>query len=339
LMAVLLRHGLRTAIRRGVVLAAGAILGYLPMLAHIVFRAANWPFGNQLHAKIALSEVVDTQFRFFTRVAARIFGVHGDNPVFSAISLLWVAIALLAFAAAVRRKRSQPAQITALDAAWVIGSLGIILAMIATPVLVHDGSSRRYCLHVLPAVAWLFARFLPTSNWRRWLAAGLVLALAATSVPVWVHRLNAEALVEQSVRETKERFIPELMDSQAVILTDYWDAYLLAFLADGRIKVEAYPWDWVRTYGLVARDEMSRRTLWLVKSGYGRNTRDQLLKELGPGVLDRITVRNMRESLSGRKCQLWETGDSEPAAALMQKHQARYFSTHYPPGQKKNRAP
>jgi hypothetical protein len=328
------RHGARTARRRGLVLGLGAFVGYLPMLVHSVIRAGDWPFHHHVHTKLGLLKVGETFVRFFELVGARIFGVSGDHPVFSTLSLVWLAAALLAFVFVWRRNRSQPGQVTALDAAWVIGSLGMILIMILVPALSDDAQSRRYCLHALPAAAWLFARFVPASGWRQLAAAGLVAALAAASVPVWLARVADEMTTEQSVREVKDRFIPELMKSQAVILTDYWDAYLLAFLADGRIKIEAYPWDLVRTYGLVSRDEMRRRTLWLVKSGYGQSTRDRLVKELGPGFLDRVTAGNMREPLLGRECQLWDVGDAESAVDLMQKYHGRYFVTPYPPGRR-----
>ncbi len=325
-------HGTRTAKRRGALLAAGAIAGYLPMLAHIVFRAADWPFRNHLHPKLALLKVGKTSARFFTEVGARIFGVCADHPVFSAISLAWVALAILAFALAWRRNRSQPGLVTALDSAWLIGSLSIVLTMILVPAFVMDGESRRYCLHVLPATAWLFARFAPLGGWRRWAAAMFAMALAAASVPVWTSRIESETLRNEGIRDIRDRFLPELMENQAVIITDYWDAYLLAFLADGKIKIEAFPWDSVRTYGLVGREEMRRKTLWLVRTGFRKSTQEKLVKELGPGVLDRVTAQDMREPLQGHACQLWDLGDSESAVALMQKFRKQYFAKPYPPG-------
>ena len=327
-------HGGRVAKRRGVLLAAGALAGYLPMLAHHVFRAADWPFRNHLHPKLALLKTGDTAARFFKEVGARIFGVCADHPVFSAISLAWVALAILAFALAWRRNRSQPGFVSALDAAWLIGSLGIVLTMILVPAFVMDGESRRYCLHVLPATAWLFARFVPLAGggWSRWAAAMFAMALAAASVPVWTSRIDSETLRNEGIRDIRDRFLPELMESQAVIITDYWDAYLLAFLADGKIKIEAFPWHSVRTYGLVGRDEMRRRTLWLVRTGFRQSTEEKLVKELGPGVLDRVTAQDMREPLLGHACQLWNLGDPESAVALMQKFRKQYFARPYPPG-------
>jgi hypothetical protein len=137
---------------------------------------------------------------------------------------------------------------------------------------------------------------------------------------------------DRQIRELETQFIPYLKGLNAPILTQYWDAYLLAFLADGTLKIEAYPWDLVRTYGLLQEDDMRRRTIWLMKRGYIGDTWDRLVAELGLPAVRQAHGQNVPLKLRGRECELLEFESGQEAVALMKKHHPRYFTTAYPPG-------
>jgi hypothetical protein len=130
----------------------------------------------------------------------------------------------------------------------------------------------------------------------------------------------------------EEGVIPILEKRHVPVFTDYWDAYLLAFLGDGRVKIEAYPWDLVRTYGLITRKELMDGSLWLVKSGFGQLTRDQLNADLSFPADHIFASEDLPAGMFQRPCELWTLPKPEDAIRLMKKYQWRYFITQYPPG-------
>ena len=105
----------------------------------------------------------------------------------------------------------------------------------------------------------------------------------------------------------------------------------LAFLADGRARIETFPWNLVRTYGWIKEQDMRRRTLWRAASGYGKHTYTRLEQELGVVAMKRLRDSRTRNKLLGRDCELLDFGEGDSAVTLMKKHQDRYFSTTYPP--------
>ncbi len=311
-------------------LAAGAFVGYVPMLLHTLFRAPLWPFGHHLALHLGKRNAIGVDFaEFFTAIVPRVFDLSTDDRLHSALTLIWIGGAIALFAVALRRNR---AAVPAVDGVWVIGSFAIALAMILVPLLSFSTECRRYCLHVLLGAAWLFARYAGAPGWRRVSASLLVGGLIVLAIPQWRHRIDDAKVEDRQTRELETQFIPYLRGLNAPILTQYWDAYLLAFLADGTLKIEAYPWDLVRTYGLLQEADMRRRTVWLVKSGYGGDTWDRLVAELGLPAVRKTHGHNTPLRLRGRECELWEFDSGQEAVALMTKYHPRYFTTAYPPG-------
>jgi hypothetical protein len=143
----------------------GAFVGYVPMLLHILFRAPLWPFSHHLCLHLGTWSAIKGDFTvFFTEIVPRVFDLGADNLLHSALTLIWIGGAIALFAVALRRNR---AAVPAVDGMWVIGSLAIALAMILAPTLSLSTECRRYCLHMLLGMAWLFARYAGAPGWRR----------------------------------------------------------------------------------------------------------------------------------------------------------------------------
>jgi hypothetical protein len=312
------------------VLLAGALLGYLPMLLHGLLRAADWPFQHHLPVQLlTFKKLVAAAGVFFGQIAPRIFALSLEHWPHALLVLGWIVTGCVAYLLAWRRR---DAALSTLDHIWMLGGLALVLLMLLAPQLSLNQENRRYCLHLFLVVAWLAARFLGTPGWRRTAASAFLAALTLSALPAWREQL-ANARADDAARRTAEReFIPFLQQQGAPVLAHYWDAYLLAFLADGRLKIEAYPWDLVRTYGLLTEKEMTRRSFWLVTAGRGKETWQRLAQELGPDAPRQMRRQDCPLRLLGRECELWEFADGRPGVALLQKYHPRYFTTPYPPG-------
>ncbi len=309
-------------------LLVGLLLGYLPMLLHNVLRA-DWPFGHHIHLKLGSPRKIAAAFLLFTtEIGPRLLGLDPAHRLYSALVLLWIVATVALYVTAVRRR---PATVTSLDRVWALGSLITVLLMIVVPRLSVNAESRRYCLHVLPGVAWLFARFGAGPGARRAAASVLTAALTLLALPAWQRQLVEARDRDRSLREAETKFVPYLRSLQAPIVAQYWDAYLLAFLSDGTLPIEAYPWNLVRTYGWLKEPDMARRTVWLVRSGYGGDTWRQLERELGAGAPERMRRQDTPLPLLDCACELWECPTGRETVALFKKYHPRYFTTPYPP--------
>jgi hypothetical protein len=314
-------------------LGAGLFIGYIPMLCHELFRAACWPFAYHILTPVGSSHHMAQALRlFWGDILPRMFMLNGDTPVYFLLTIALITAALAGGAAALTRRRGA----TVTDAAWVWGSLIVLAAMVVLPNLSVNMESRRYCLHTFLAVVWMFCRFCVPGGRRGWPAIILVVAIVCLSVLPWRARLHDKAQINTRVRLAEQEFVPELMRCGAPVLCDYWDAYLLAFLSDGQLKIEAFPWQLVRTYGWLKEPEMRRRTLWLVRSGYGHDTSERLKEDLGTNALIALKRQDLALRLFGRPCEFWSWDDGSVAVDLMKKHHPKYFTTVYPPGSEHN---
>ena len=313
-------------------LAAGALLGYLPMLLHRLLRAADWPFHHHLPLQLATGhKLVAAAGVFFAQIAPRIFALSVAHWPHAVLALVWIAVAVGLYLLPARR-RGRP--LALLDHVWALGALALVLMMLLAPQLSLNQENRRYCLHLFPAVAWLFARCAAAPGWRRQAASALLAALTLAALPAWREQLGWARGLDGELRAAERDFVPYLQQQHAPVLAPYWDAYVLAFLADGRLPIEAYPWDLVRTYGLLAEQAMAQRTVWLVTAGRGRETWARLEQELGPDVAPQLRRQDAPLRLLGRDCELWEFADGRLNVTLMKKFQPLYFATPYPPGRR-----
>lgn len=312
-----------------VVLAGGLFLGYLPMLLHQLFRAADWPFHHHLPLQLlTLQKFFAAAGVFFGQIVPRLFALSVEHWPHALLAVLWIA-ATVALCLLPARLRS--VQLTVLDRVWALGALALILMMLLAPQLSLNQENRRYCLHLFLAIAWLFARLAATSGWRRTTASALLVLLTLAALPAWREQLGYARTSDRAMRDAEREFIPYLEKQQAPVLAPYWDAYVLALLGDGKLKVEAYPWDLVRTYGLLSEKEMTTRTIWLVPSGHGKDTWRRLAQELGADAPQQMRRRDCPLRLLGRECELWEFADGQANVSLMKKYHSQYFTTPYPP--------
>jgi len=310
--------------------ALGAFAGYVPMLLHDAFRAPSWPFRHHVGLKIGTARTIPPACReFFTDIAPRLFALGFHHPLYSALTLAWIAAAATLFAAGWRRGGNA---LSAVDRTWGVGSALLALMMFLLPRLSVNAESRRYCLQIIPGVAWVFARLAATTRIRRTAASILIAAMLILSLPQWTEMVRGARETDRAMREAESAFVPYLQAQHAPILAQYWDAYLLAFLSDGTLRIEAYPWDLVRTYGWLKEADMARRTVWLVKMGSGHDVAKRLAEECGESAVRRLRQRDAPLPLLDRPCELWEFPPGREAIALMKNHHPRYFTTPYPPG-------
>jgi len=332
LMAGLLFHGMRKRMDPLVkkilaVFAGGAVLGCLPMILHLCFRAQHWPFHHKVRFSSGhLPQIARAAKVVCCDIMGRVFSVPSDPAWMGiAVVVLLLCIPVVFF---VLRRRGQG---SLLDTGLVAGSLLVLLVAIY-PVMSPNSACSRYCLSLLPAVGWLLARWFTRD--RRMLAAAVVvmLVLVVLRLGFWKERMQEQTIRNRECRDIQLQLVPVLEKEGCPVLADYWNAYLIAFLADGRIKVDAYPWDWVRTYGLISRAEMDKKCLWLVVSGHGGATWRRLAEELKIPAGRFLDATPLSETVFGRECELWKLPQAGDSSLLMDRHQRGYFTTTYPPG-------
>jgi small basic protein len=327
---ILRRTGFRATVPPLILLAAGLALGYLPMAAHHWARAREWPFTAHVSLTIGSLDQIGSSLRMtFGDILPTVFGVRPEMAFKPLRFALWAALVLPGYGWALWRR---PDRVSLLDHALVLGSLAVLAALSLVPALSLDGEQRRYCLPVFLTGVWLCGRFAPAPGWRTGVTGLLCLVLLALAVPRWGARLERSAIRDRQMRAARSDLVPELAAYDSAILANYWDAALLVFLAEGRLRVEAYPWGCVRTYGLVRKDDFDRRTLWLVPLGQGRDTSARLRTELGADIMTGAVKTRLRNRFLGRPCEVWEFPDRPMASRLMLQHHLLYFRTPYPPG-------
>lgn len=331
LLAVRLRSSSRPLFWKGLgFLAAGIAVAYLPMLAHNIFRAPYWPFGLHADPHLAGGRSIVKALRIVVHdIVPSTLDIEAAHPFRTTLILLWAGAAIVAYL----RASAGKLPLSALDHAWLFGTILIVAVMVLQKDMITDSGNRRYFLHTVLALIWLFCRFCPRGRTGTLLASALAAGLLLFSIPAWSAGIATGRITNRLARETREHLVPELARRHEVILSDYWDAYYLSFLAEDRIQVEAAPWELVRTYGRFTEEQL-RNSLWLIRCGRGRMTYDSLVDEFGAGVVDRKTDIPVTNRFCGAECELWKLPDGNWAVDLMKKWQPLYFSTRYPPGSK-----
>lgn len=312
-------------------LGAGLLIGILPMILHRLFVAGSWPYGLRIDSSIGtLSKISGDVGLIIYGIIPTLYSISADHLVHARISWFWLMLVPVLTGLALFRKR-----LKIIDILWIGGTGLILLVMALIPGISFDTEHRRHCFAMLPATAWALTTLSWNNKITRWLAIALTVVLFAAALPVWSDFLQKEGECDRALRETSSKTIPELQQHGGIFLTDYWDAYLLAFLADGRITVEAFPWELVRTYGLISRGQLQAKPHWLIKSGYGHDTAIRLEDKFGINALKGITGIDITNRLFGRECELWILSPDHDIAALYERMQPRYFQTTYPAGSKR----
>lgn len=309
--------------------ALGALAGLLPLVLHHLLRGPTWPYAHAFVPTVgSLQEMRSAARVVITEVVPSLFQLDRPHLVHGLVVATLVAVTLSALSRAVLRRDPR---ISIADLAWAIGTLVILGLMILFPVLAQNAESRRYALHASPAVAWIFCRLCLARSPAKWLGVALVAALLGAAGPLWAESLAQARREEHARRRIVGETIPLLERTASVVLADYSDAYLLRFLGNGRLRIEAFPWQLVRTYGYLRPEELEGPLVWFLSRGNTQALRRRLTRELGAGEIARLEVRPLDVLLEGRRCQLWISPDGRRARDLMQRQQPLYFSTPYPP--------
>lgn len=313
--------------KRGLLcLLAGALVGYLPMLLHQLTRASSWPWnpymdpqpGLTLHASLhsfKLSWHVMT-----VEIPARLYG---EGPLIGP----WVALGLLGFSWALLKGRTR-----AVDRAWALGSLVLLAVMLTFRDLSTGFMCSRYCAHIVLGSVWLFTRFGPRRG--GWAALTLLFAaaLALGAGPRWEKLLRDQTQRNADILALEQVTLPFLERRGAPVLADYWDAYRLRFLSDGRAPIEAFPWCLIRTYGALSRAELERRALWMVRPADARLVLARLHGRVGPEAMKRLRRTPLPAPSLAEGYELWELEDGRAALELMSLDCPAYYLAPYPPG-------
>lgn len=311
-------------------MGGGLLIGILPMILHHLFVAESWPYDLRIDSTMGtLSEIRGDIGMMLHGIIPKLYSMSADHLIHARISWFWIMLVPVLTGLALFRNR-----LKIIDILWIGGTGLILLLMALIPALSFATEHRRHCFAMLPATAWALTTLAWNTKITRWLAIALTVVLFVVALPVWSDFAQKEGAYDQTLRETSSATIPELQQHGRIFLTDYWDAYLLAFLADGRITVEAFPWELVRTYGLISCGQLQEKTHWLIKSGYGHKPAIRLEKEFGINALKGITEIAVTNRLYGRECELWILAPDHDIAALYERMHPRYFQTTYPAGSK-----
>ncbi len=334
-------------------LLAGALLGYLPMLLHNLLRASSWPYAFHTHTPIGRCDKVHPGYIVYWTMFRIMFHLRAAYPLYTALIALWLAVTTGAALWVLRRVRQ--GWLGVVDLAMPLGSLWIFTFMILIPNFSVNETHRRYCEHLVLAAVWLFARFAPRLPRARWLTLALAAAVFTASIAGWRDRLRYERHVNATLARQLPALVAELQSYRAPILADFWDAYQLRFVSGGTLPIDAYPWDFVRTFNAIPRSEMRRRCLWLVRENFLPFLKLRIKNSERPEAWIGRPAYAVRAPLLLRQFEYWEQnspatpaewagweasdrlnlllidGDPRDAVRRMQTFYPRYFTTANPP--------
>jgi hypothetical protein len=200
--------------------------------------------------------------------------------------------------------------------------------MLILPGLSWNSGMRRYCLQVYVAFAFIFA----SASAFRHMAVRAVMGTAVVITMILSTSAWAKSLAEETVWHDwfvdAKAMIPVLAAQKKVIIAEYWDAYQLGFMAEGKLEIEVFPWDLVRRYGAIPEKTMREGSVWLIREGFGGTVYQMIEKDLGaPKVKREISF-----PLFGKTHVYTEFSDPAISAELMKKVRPEYFTVKYPPG-------
>jgi hypothetical protein len=270
-----------------------------------------------------MEEIQDRIWLFSHRIFRDILTLGWDYPYFSAVMII-IGVAALVFLAAINRKGETPL----VGAGLFWGSLVIMVAMILIPGLSWNAGMGRYILHSYVGLAFLFAFYAAYRNFAgRVVMAALVLGALILSPSAWQKKL-VDVIKENNAIIDTQAVIPVLAAQKTVIMADYWDAYLLGFMAEGKLEIEAFPWQLVRRYGAIPDAKMRQGVVWVIREGLGGTVYKMIEKDLGTPK----AKIEMFFPLFGKRHVYTTFTDPATAAKLMKKIHPEYFSVKYPPG-------
>jgi hypothetical protein len=261
-------------------LGIGFCLGYLPMVLHRLARGPSWPFVYGFAPRLASpGELCAAARVVVSEVVPAILQLDRGDLLLCVVISVWTAVSLVALSLALLRRWRH---LSVADLAWPAGTLLVLILMLVIPGLALNAECRRYALPAYLAVVWTFCRFCLPRSPMKWAAVALAVTLAGASCPLWGEWLARARRENDARRLIASEVVPLLERSGAAVLADYSDAYLLRFISGGQLKIEAFPWQIVRTYGFLrAGDFDGRLVLFLSRS----NTRH--MRRRGP-VLRRL---------------------------------------------------
>ena len=268
-------------------------LAYTPILYHKFFRLSVWPVGAMvppLHLS-SLAEAL-TQFAMLRKTLAYLFMFGTSSTALSFVLTLWICLGLIGLVGMIIRG-SKKIDSLVIEGTSVVGLFLVFSLMVLVRGLCTDINSMRYCLAVVPLVAW-------------WAVAGLMRGKAGTALVLFVSlclaglqapHLKARVENEKVRAEQFPKAVQTLTDkySDRVFLAVYWDAYEIDFLTSAKPAMVPFPFETTRLFGRHSVQLTNQKPLWLVEEARAdeiKNRVQEFLPEVEFTELDSLTLRN-----------------------------------------------
>lgn len=244
----------------------GLVLAYLPVVWHIACRRDSWPVGAFVPPlSFSNASEIGGQFRALTtEVLPYLFLFDRGSAPLTFFGLFWCLLALVGLVRLLHtgwRKFEQGSLV--IEGTLLGGSLLVVGLMLFVRGVCVDWASSRYCLALVPVVAWWVVVGMVRGR-KSWLAVLFVsVLLTVFQVPPLLARLRTEAVratVEvDSIDRLNEKYPGRLFFAK------FWDAYEMDFVSSGSPAMVPFPFDNTRLFGRYAQRIRSEKPLWLIE--------------------------------------------------------------------------
>lgn len=302
--------------------AIGLVAGYVPMLIHNMLRADTWPIGALVPPLrlCSLNDIPTNLSILLWEVLPELFLFHPQAPFLSAVLGFWCLLSLVGLAAlTIEVFGSRDWRSVGIEGTLVLGTGFVIALMLLVQGVCVDAGSGRYCLALVPIVAWFVVVGLAgPRSWKFVVAVALM--LAGFQYPHLKYRADSEVVQQELYEEAVRTLSQDYPDR--LILARYWDGYHLDFMAGGRPRMLPFPFENTRLFGRYGRELQEQKPLWLIQEADLDVVRERL-----SSVPDLSFEEVGTLELLGRRYLLLETGPGTGADAFMNFH-PNYFQPH-----------
>jgi len=312
-------HRRNLNLKRSFLTGLGVVVGFLPLLLHILFRADFWPISH-FRPSLQIGNIQEIGYQseiLFTKILPYLFGLT-DFPALHA----WVNLLFCIVVVALLLKPQKP-----LTTGLLFGTAFLFCFLIFVKDLTQNLNSSRYCLGLV-LVAQLVACYSVHHSKRATLSLlTLSILMLAASGSGWNEELRLARESKTDWERMRSEIVPQL-SSYELLVCDYWDGYSLDLFLEDKIAVEIFPFQSVRLQGRHRELLLQGKGVWMVRD----SERDGLWKRLrdngwNPGTMNRVSSFRWQ----GRSYSLY----SDPgnfARRLMERENPSYFLFHHPPG-------
>jgi hypothetical protein len=286
-------------------------LAYLPILFHKFFRLSVWPVGAKVPPLVIASFTeASTQFSVLRETLAYLFGFAIDSSALSAFLTVWVCLSLAGLIAlVVKALRNKTLGTLVIEGTLLGGLLFVFALMVLVKGICTDVNSMRYCLAVVPIVAW----WAVAGGIRGPKSAAIVVLVSLALTVLQGPYLKMRIQDEQTRAEQFPKSVQVLSTkySDRVMFAVYWDAYEIDFLTSAKPAMVPFPFETTRLFGRHSVKLLKEKPLWLVEEARVEEIKSRV-RDFVPDLefveLDSLTLRGkpylILESESGSGARL-----------------------------------